>query len=81
MGNSMILKMRCSYCSELKEVKCDNPNTAKGRLETAAKNGWSGQFFSNKALLVYWCSGRCEHNYRIEERLHLKIVGSVTRNG
>lgn len=76
----MNLNMRCQHCSESKTVEVETETTsAESRIETARANGWLA--FLNKAIKVplYFCSSHCETKYKLAKKLHLTVVGSVTR--
>lgn len=75
----MIIKMRCQHCSESKTVESDKVDSAESRCEVAKSHGWYA--FVNEVFKVplYFCSSLCETKYKAARKLHLKVVGSVTR--
>jgi hypothetical protein len=81
----MILKMRCQYCSESKDVECEATFVAARRVEIAKEHGWAAHLsteFRREGLVgipFYFCTSTCEHAFRVQKRTHLYIVGRVNR--
>ena len=76
----MKLQLKCQHCSDSKVVESETPtDSATRRCEIARANGWLA--FVSKALEIplYFCSAKCEFKWRLARKLHLKVVGSVTR--
>jgi hypothetical protein len=75
----MKLTLRCQYCSECKEVECDDTHSASRRCEIARENGWTAFRLNGYGIPLYFCRAECEQRYRVQTKTHLKIVGSVNR--
>lgn len=75
----MNLKVRCQYCSESKEVECNNMHSASGRCDAVRSNGWIAYQADGSGLPVYYCCSSCEQKHKVQTKTHLKVIGSITR--
>lgn len=75
----MKLKMRCQYCSDCKEIECEDTLSSKRRVAIAIEHGWFAFVASPLHIPLFFCTEKCESIFKVQKKMHLTVVGVVHR--